>query len=285
MSFRLNRYFYLLIAVLLLTASACSNRISTFGRTKIAQKSDSLQLKERISAIKSFEVKSFEKGLFKDTSDITLTYRLFKPLNAKQVKLPLVVVFHGSNAIGTDNLNQVGILAKLFAMDKTQTKYPAYVLAPQFPSRSSNYTLDKKRNLLTSVPQPVLIAALALIDSLKTSLNIDYKRVYGIGFSMGGSSAVNVLALKPNLFAAGISISGIPQFDNIETISEIPLWLIHGNIDTENPFSSDEQFYKELSSKNRIRFWELDQLSHNDIFSMSFLGEELPNWLFKNKLK
>ena len=279
-----NRNAHFLMIVLLL-ASACSKRISNFGKTKIAQRSDSVLLNNRISATKSVQLERFEKGLFKGASDPAIAYRLFKPLNLSGQKLPLIVFFHGSNAVGADNVNQIGILPKLFAMDETQAKYPAYVLAPQFPSRSSNYSLDQKRNLLTSKPQPCLNSALQLIDSLKKTLNIDQKRIYVVGFSMGASTAINAMALKPDLFAAGISISGIPEFDQLATLASIPLWIIHGNIDTENQFASDEQFYKEVSYQHKTRFWELDNLAHNNVFSTSFLGEELPNWLFKNSRK
>ena len=279
-----NRYAHFLMIALLL-ASACSNRISNFGKTKIAKRSDSVLLNKRISAIKSVQLERFEKGLFKSTSNPAIAYRLFKPLNLSGQKLPLIVFFHGSNAVGVDNVNQIGILPKLFAMDETQVKYPAYVMAPQFPSRSSNYSLDQKRNLLSSKPQPCLNSALQLIDSLKKTLNIDQKRIYVVGFSMGASTAINAMALKPDLFAAGISISGIPEFDQLATLASIPLWIIHGNIDTENPFASDEQFYKEVSYQHKTRFWELDNLAHNNVFSTSFLGEELPNWLFKNSRK
>jgi len=280
-----KQFIYLMLTASLLTASACSKKISTYGRTKIEQRSDSVQLNKRIKAIKSVQLSSFEQGVFKGTSDTTIAYRLFKPMHSRQEKLPLIVFFHGSNAVGRDNANQVGILPKLFAMDKMQAKYPAYVLAPQFPSRSSNYSLDQKRNLLTSNPQTCLTSALQLIDSLKKVIHIDQKRIYVIGFSMGASTAINAMALKPELFAAGISISGIPQFDQAATLANIPLWIIHGNTDTENPFASDEQFYKEVSDKHKTRFWELDKLAHNNVFSTSFLGEELPNWLFKHSSK
>ena len=277
-------YFFSMLTAWLL-ASSCSKSISTFGKTKIAKRSDIKQLNKRISTIKSLPLESFEEGLFKGTSDTAIAYRLFKPATYNQRKHALIVFFHGSNAIGTDNITQLGILPKLFAMNEIQEKYPAYVLAPQFPSRSSNYSLDQQRNLLTSKPQPCLSTALALIDSLKKALNINPKRIYVIGFSMGASTAINAMALKPHLFAAGISISGIPEFDQLPTLSKIPLWIIHGNFDTENPFSSDEQFYKEASQNRKMRFWELDNLVHNNVFSIPFLGEELHNWLFRQTLK
>jgi predicted peptidase len=281
---KLNDVPYVFAVFLLCGILSCSKRISTFGKTKIDKSADSLYLKQRIAQIKGLNIGVFTKASFKGTADTAIAYRLLKPNHTKN-KLPLVIVFHGSNAVGTDNTSQLGILAKLFATDEIQAKYPAFILAPQFPSRSSNYVLDRSRNVLTSVPQSCLTTALQLIDSLKNTLNIDEKRIYLIGFSMGASSVINALALKPDVFAAGISISGIPQFNQVNRLANIPIWLIHGNIDTENPFNSDKEFFEEVSYQNKTRFWEFDNLAHNDIFSTAILTDELPKWLFKNKRK
>ena len=284
MQIKLNHAAYAFSLVLICGILSCSKRIHTFGKTKIDKSSDSIYLKQRIAEIKGLNTNVFAKASFKGTADTAIVYRLLKPNNTKD-KLPLVIVFHGSNAVGNDNTSQLGILAKLLASDEIQAKYPAFILAPQFPSRSSNYVLDRSRNVLTSVPQPCLTTALQLIDSLKNTLNIDEKRIYLIGFSMGASSVINALALKPDVFAAGISISGIPQFNQVNVLANVPIWLIHGNIDTENPFNSDKQFFEEVNQNNKTRFWEFDNLAHNDIFAPAILTDELPRWLFKNKRK
>ncbi|KQM67274.1 hypothetical protein ASE74_07360 [Pedobacter sp. Leaf216] len=277
-------FYYTCAVILLCGILSCSKRINTFGKTKIDNNTDSLYIKQRIVKIKDLNTDVFTKGEFKGIGDTPIVYRLLKPKSTSK-KLPMVIVFHGSNAVGNDNTSQLGILAKLFAAEEIQTKYPAFILAPQFPLRSSNYVLDSSRNVLTSIPQPCLTTALQLIDSLKNTLNIDEKRIYLIGFSMGASSVINALALKPEVFAAGISISGIPQFNKVKELTNMPIWLIHGNKDTENPFDSDEQFFKELSPYNKIRFWEFDNLAHNDIFAPAILTDALPKWLFKNKHK
>jgi predicted peptidase len=177
----------------------------------------------------------------------------------------------------------LGMLQKLFASPDIQDKYPAFVLAPQFPTRSSDYVMDTNRNLLYSTPRLCLNSVLQLIDSLKSSINVDSKRIYVVGFSMGGSTVINSLSVRPELFAAGISISGIPQFDKMQELKSIPIWSIHGIDDTENPIKSDEQFYKEKS--NNIRFWKLKETTHDNVFTTMILGDTLPKWLFKQLKK
>jgi predicted peptidase len=102
---------------------------------------------------------------------------------------------------------------------------------------------------------------------------------------MGGSSTINSLDLRPGLFAAGISISGIPDFKETATLAKIPLWLIHGNADTENPMGSDSLLYKELRSLRgkQITFWEVDQLQH-EVYAELYATDIIPEWLFRQKV-
>lgn len=268
--------------IALLICSASCSGIKTFGQATIEHRLDTTATKQKIQAIRSLPNDVFESGIYSGKDGTIIRYRFFNPGQKEQnpnKAYPLVVVYHGSGSIGTNNESQLGILQKLFASPDIQNKYPAYVLAPQFSTRSSDYAMDSSRKLLYSKPRACVSDVLQLIDSLKDHLNIDDKRIYAVGFSMGGSTVINSLAARPDLFAAGISISGIPQFDNIDRLKDIPIWLIHGLDDTENPISSDEQFYKE--SGNKIRFWKLRATTHDNIFTSQLLGNMLPDWLFK----
>ncbi|SOE23726.1 Alpha/beta hydrolase family protein [Spirosomataceae bacterium TFI 002] len=263
--------------------SACSPTKKQFGQVVLENTADTTLSKQEILKIRSLDNAIFDSGTFKGKEQTEINYRLFQPKTNK--KYPLVVVYHGSGRpVGTDNTSQLGILQKLFASPEIQNKYPAYVLAPQFPTRSSDYVMDSTtRNVLYSIPRPCLNSVLELIDSLKSNLNIDNNRIYVVGFSMGASTVINSLSARPELFAAGISISGIPQFDKIQELSAIPIWLIHGMDDTENPIDSDEQFYKEMN--NSILFWKLKETTHDNVFTTTILGETLPKWLFKQHQK
>ncbi|WP_152969619.1 alpha/beta hydrolase-fold protein [Pedobacter sp. Hv1] len=287
MNFKLKLLPLALCIMLTLGLSSCNRYNTLYGTRQITKNPDTLALKKRIAQIKSISPTVFEAGTFTGKSTPTIKYRLLQPQQKKAdlQKYPLVIVFHGSGATGTDNINQLGVLAKLWADPAIQQQYPAYVLAPQFPTRSSNYVLDSGRNVLKSIPQPCLKTALELIDSLKRTLNIDEKRIYVIGFSMGASSVINSLSSRPELFAAGVSISGIPEFSNVKALANIPIWLMHGKLDTENPGDSDQQFYKEVNYQNKTRFWEFEGTAHNDIISIPILGEEIPKWLFKHQKK
>ncbi len=262
--------------------ASCTATKKQFGQFVIQPNTDTIEAHQAVSKIKNLSNNVFDSAIYIGNNNIEIHYRLFKPkqneLNGIE-KYPLVVVYHGSGPpIGSDNKSHLGVIQKLFASSEIQTKYPAYVLAPQFPTRSSDYKMDTVRNVLYSTPRHCLNTALQLIDSLKMNLNIDHNRIYVVGFSMGGSTTINSLMARPDLFAAGISISGIPQFDKIKAINKIPIWLLHGIDDTENTIFSDEYFYKER--KTHTLFWKLKGTTHGNLFTPTILGETLPAWLF-----
>lgn len=278
--------FYLLLLLCILLQSWKAGK-QPYGKMVIKKDTDSITLKNTIAKIRNIPNDLFKEGSYTGKENIQIKYRLYSgeihPTGKD--KYPLVVVFPGSGAIGNDNKSQLGLMAKLWATQDISSAYPAYVLAPQFPSRSSNYTLDSSRNVLVSKPANCLYAALKLIDSMKTALPVDLQRIYLVGFSMGGSTVMNALTARPDLFSAAVSIAGIPQFDSIQSISHVPLWLMHGDMDTENPSKSNEQYYREASVNNKTRFWMFEQTAHEDIFSTVLLGKNIPEWLFSKKKK
>lgn len=272
----------ILTLVFLFIPFICSELSAQKGAITVPRKPDTLLLEE-YNKIKNVPHDIFEAGYFTGKNNIRIKYRYFKPIPKKdpRKKYPLVVVFHGSGSIGKDNESQLGLLPKLFASEAIQKKYRSYVLAPQFETRSSDYIMDSTQHVLTSVPRPCVNTVLQLIDSLQGHPNVDPMRIYAVGFSMGGSTAINALVKRPELFAAGISIAGIPQFKGREKIKKIPLWLIHGIDDPENPINSVEKFFEEMKPGSRIRFWKLEGIRHTDVFTMELLGETLPKWLFR----
>lgn len=276
----------LVLALYLFTVllPSCSTLNKEFGQVEIDDTERTQETKNEILRIKSLDNSIFDSATFVNAAREEINYRLFRPMQHKANKsYPLVVVYHGSGDIGTNNTAQLQLFQKLFASPDIQENYPAYVLAPQFSTRSSDYLMDTTRNMLYSTARPQLNLVFQLIDSLKMNLNIDTERMYVVGYSMGGSTVINSLSERPDLFAAGISISGIPQFDKAEALKDIPIWLIHGTSDTENPIDSDEQFFGEIGTT--VRFWKLESKMHDDIVIPEILGDALPKWLFKQRKK
>jgi len=213
-----------------------------------------------------------------------LNYRLQLPMDKDTNKYPLVITLHNSSRLGTDNESQLEPLARIWLQPYIQKKFPAFILAPQFANRSSNYTQDSIRHFLVSKPSPDVYLLLKLIDEILNKYpQIDHERIYLVGYSMGASTAQNLLNIAPEMFAAVISIAAVPDFSNIDAIRHTPIWLIHGLQDKDNSYEGSEKLYKALSENKNLRFTSYRHLDHNQITIPLLTGSQIPAWLWVHR--
>ena len=265
---------------ILFVFSCTAQKMKYATKTEIYDKADSLQSLARLKHIKSLDYSDFKARKF-DNGKVAVNYRFLKPKKVEQnKKYPLVLVFHGSGAIGTNNTSQMGVLSKMWLLPENREKYPVYVLSPQFPVRSSNYHLDETRNVKASEANEHLDLVLKSIDSLLVNENIDRNRIYVMGFSMGGATTSNAISKRPDLFASAINISGISQFGKMDELLDMPIWIVHGSLDTDNFPQSNFKFFDEMKSKGKVFLWEYKDKYHNNILSAELL-DEIPKWLLK----
>ena len=127
-----------------------------------------------------------------------LNYLLHAPEDIK-AKKPLIVFLHGSGEKGSD-LEKVKVHGP-FKYLKTN-RLDAYVLAPQCPE---NEYWDAE-------------TLYRLIQNILKVNNIDEKRIYLTGLSMGGWGAWNLAFAHPDMFAALVPIAGfvdrVPLIEN-----------------------------------------------------------------------
>lgn len=235
-------------------------------------------------AMSTVQIDAFQSGLFKASNGIVIPYRILFPSDLKQGQTyPLVLQLHGSGGIGVDNIKQVDRLAKSWAMTDVRERYQTYVLIPQFPIRSANYgpnSPDQKAEA-----SPALNAALELVEDFSAKNAVNKSRIYALGFSMGGSATWLSHTIKPNLFAAIMPISGIAPDDTYATnYQQLPILVLHGNADTENPITADRRFFNAIKKvgSQQIRLREYEGLEHqlpDDIYP----GFWWRDWLFAQK--
>ena len=272
---------YFAVLTLLLNIYSCKTAYPEFGISTIKLVNDTANTRALKKALNAMPDQDFAANTFVTKDSITIPYRLLSPLNDEPShKYPLIITLHNSTRIGTDNSSQLEPLARIWLEENNRTKYPAFVVAPQFATRATTYTFDQQRQIPTSKPQPPLLAILDLIDTLKKTHNIDENRIYLVGYSMGGSSVIDLLNIKPSMFAAAVAIASVPQFENTEKLQGVPIWLIHGSDDIENPFAGSAQLYKAISEQQKTRFWIFEHRTHNNILSPALLGTVIPEWLF-----
>lgn len=246
---------------------------------------DTLTFLNNRKLLNSLNTNTFQKKIFVD-SDIQIPYRFLTPKNNRtNEKFPLVITFHNSTRIGNDNENQLEPFAKIWLRDEIYEKFPCYVVAPQFNKRSTNYAIDKD-GIQVSKPSDEVFALLKLIKDLKKEYpNIDKNRIYLIGYSMGGSTAQNLMNLSPDTFAAIVSVASVPDLSNLAKIKDKNIWLIHGKNDDENPYIGSVQLFDKLSSNKNLTFTTFNNLNHNNIVIPFLVTDEIPKWLFEKRKK
>ncbi|WP_426474951.1 prolyl oligopeptidase family serine peptidase [Chryseobacterium balustinum] len=246
---------------------------------------DTLTFLNNRKLLNSLNTDKFQKKIFAE-NDIQIPYRFLTPKNnQKNEKFPLVITFHNSTRIGNDNENQLEPFAKIWLRDEIYEKYPCYVVAPQFNKRSTNYEINKD-GIQVSKPSNDVSTLLKLIKDLEKEYpNIDKNRIYLIGYSMGGSTAQNLMNLSPNTFAAIVSVASVPDFSNLIKIKEKNIWLIHGKKDEENPYIGSVELYNKLSSNKNLIFTTFTNLNHNNIVIPFLVTDEIPKWLFEKRRK
>ncbi|PUB33760.1 phospholipase/carboxylesterase [Elizabethkingia sp. YR214] len=250
-----------------------------YNNTKI----DSLTFVNTRKALNNLSTENFQKKVF-SYKDKELPYRFLIPQNIdNKKKYPLVITFHNSSRIGNDNENQLEHLARIWLRNDIYSQYNCFVMAPQFGERSSNYTENNEGTLFSKPSEKVLVLP-ELIKKITTEYpEIDKNRIYLIGYSMGASTAQDLLNIAPETFAAIVSIAAVPNFSNLNKIRNKKIWLIHGGEDNENPYAGSEVLYKKLTGNKNLLFTTYTYLNHNNIMIPFLLNDEIPKWLFEKR--
>ena len=275
------RFLKLLFVIILIAGNTflyCQQRVQ-YLNTRF----DSLSFIRVKKTLAALPIDLYTKRNFKQDQQY-LPYRLLLPQNPdRNRKYPLVITLHNSSRIGTDNEKQLEPLALIWLRPEIRRRFPAYVLAPQFEERSSNYTPDPVRNILTAHPSAAVQTLIKLVLQLKQELNIDEQRIYLVGYSMGASTAQNLMSLRPDLFAAVVSIAAVPDVSDLQALKTRPIWLIHGDKDDENPFEGSQVLLNALKSGGQAKFTIYTDYNHHTIPFPFLTGTAIPQWLFKRK--
>lgn len=223
----------------------------------------------------------FLKGIYKKDSS-TIRYRfLFPDTIIKNVKYPLIITLHNSSRVGQDNEAQLEPLARIWVQPNVRTKFKAFVLAPQFSHRSSVYSTDSATQIIQSSPSSDVKSLYSLIKELERQHpEIDKKRIYVVGYSMGASTAQNLAALNQSHFAAIVSIAAVPDYLHTKSFKKLPIWLIHGKLDTDNPYQGSLKLFQRISNNKQVRFSSYEFLTHHNIMVPFINNEVVPQWLF-----
>lgn len=237
----------------------------------------------------------YQPFVFTGANGDKLPYRLLTPegfdpkaADAGAKKYPLVVFLHGAGERGEDNIRQLHHVAKEFLKPELRKKYPCFVLAPQCPQGKRWVEVnwgDPKPHTMPESPSYGMTLVLELIPQILKEYPIDQTRVYAAGISMGGYGTWDLLARRPEWFAAGIPVCGGADLATAPKIAQIPLWVWHGDQDKTVPTVRSQLMVEALKKAGgNPKYTELPGIQHNS-WSPAFKTPELYDWLFQQQKK
>jgi predicted peptidase len=219
-------------------------------------------------------------------SEWVMPYRLFHPEATR--KAPLVLYLHGSGGLGDDNLKQLGLGnrfgTRVWLLPENQKRFPCYVLAPQTDRGWIRYDFSQQPAKELPGFGDGARLALEIVDGLRREFPIDERRIYIAGNSMGGAGVWNVLANRPNFFAAAVICCGGESPDDGTGSAATPLWDFHGDADEVVPVSSSRD---RIAARRRAGgypiYTEYAGVDHDGANRLAFTEPELPRWVFSQR--
>ena len=222
-----------------------------------------------------------------ENADTTLPYRLYVPFNYTPEKdYPLVVNLHGAGLRGTDNKRQLNLINTAM-MNPQLSVDEAIIIFPQCPANNKWVDTDwgKGSYDLDKVPESnELRAVMELVGQLQKEYSINEKRIYALGYSMGGYGTWNLLMNHPDVFAAGIPMCGAGDPNKASILKDMPIWAVHGAKDPTVPVSGSRDMANALEAigATKFHYTELPDAEH-DVWNYTYKNYEIFAWLLSQE--
>src|SRR5262245_20489422 len=222
-----------------------------------------------VAATASAADSGFLDKTLKDDSGTEHKYVLFVPHEYKKDKpTPTILFLHGAGETkgGKKMPIEVAIGTPIKAREKT---FQCLTIIPQAPVRGwqAGGTSAKM--------------ALGILDAVQKEYNVDAKRLYLTGLSMGGYGTWSLAAAMPDKWAAIVPICGGGNPKDADKIKDIPCWCFHGDADTAVPVARSRDMIEALKKAGgNPKYSEYPKVGHNS-WDKAYATDELYEWMLK----
>ena len=184
---------------------------------------------------------------------------------------PLILFLHGAGETGTDSRKQVTVGLGP-AIKKQEKSFPFLAVFPQSQKRTWRAgSADADR-------------ALAILAAVQKEYNVDPKRVYLTGLSMGGFGTWSLAAKDPDRWAALAPICGGGDPKQAGAIKGVPCWCFHGDADDAVPVAYSRDMVRALwAAGGHPNYTEYPGVGHNS-WDRAYGTDYLYEWLLKHRL-
>jgi hypothetical protein len=248
-------------------------------------------------------------GRVKQLNGKDLPYRLFVPPSYDPSKpYPLVLYLHHAGLAGTDSNNEskwdncVQLTSEIGsgddyggvfthrAVDKdgnrfdTQARYPHFVLAPHAESPAYGFGGGGEGSA-TRAEHPTRPHVWSILDDVRAEFNIDPRRLYVTGISMGCYGTWDIIMRSPGVFAAASpqSCRGDPNEMMLAKLKDTPIWSMCGTNDSYFAGAQAMADAMEAVDATAFTFTAMQGVGH----SINDRGYDYPgfiDWMFAQRL-
>ncbi len=188
-------------------------------------KEDTLHLSAGLDKLRA----QFVKGQGPEIDGHSIDYRYYSPVGENDsTEYPLVVWLHGMGDGEYEGRQIERQEAALWSSAEFQSRFKetggAFIIAPRSLEEKELYWSD-------SLIYPLRAAIDDFIAQNKD--NIDVKRIYIGGYSMGGKMTLKMAVAYPEFFAAAFPIcpAWVPDEEAAALLKNMPVWLTSGKMD------------------------------------------------------
>lgn len=200
---------------------------------------------------------------------VSLPYRVYFPDDFAPDRtpgFPLLVFLHGAGERG-DDLNAIAATGLPRHLENGDLKLPFVTLCPQCARESwwDRYALA------------------ALLDDAIARCNVDPRRVYLTGLSMGGKGIWELADLVTEKLAAIVPICAPYTFVDFRKLRALPMWVFHGVMDSIIPVAESARMVRMLRAAGcDVRFTTYPDADH-DSWTETYTNPALYEWLLAQR--
>jgi predicted peptidase len=208
----------------------------------------------------------FEKTI---TKTLSCKYLLFLPesYGKKKQGWPMLLFLHGAGERGS-NLKKVKVHGPPKIVEK-QRDFPFIVVSPQCPK--DDWWTDKVEVLIN------------LLDDIVAKYDVDTKRIYLTGLSMGGYGTWALAAKYPERFAAIAPICGGGNRIMAYRLKDVPVWAFHGAKDNVVPLKESEEMVNAIKSRGGNTKLTVYPDAGHDSWTETYNNKELYDWFLEHR--
>jgi len=216
----------------------------------------------------------------------TLPYRLLLPMGYDAARAyPIILYLHGAAGRGDDNLKPLEWGPTLFLEGDLRRKHGFFLVVPQCSPSTGWQEVDFNDKLGMKESESLRLAIELVETILPKQFNIDPKRRYLTGVSMGGHAVWGILVRRAGLFAAAVPVcAGGSAKIVTDSAARYPVWAFHSDDDHLMPVQQARDLVKAWREHGGIaRYTEYTGLKHSS-WKKAYLDAEMFDWLFEQHL-